>query len=714
MNKKKKKTLNLNESILHYMRSRGAKSHKMKEISHALHIHKNNYHLFQDALLALEKEGKIIKLKNKKYALPTSSQKIKGSIQMTRKGFGFVTDERTGDEIFIPAQHLNTAFDGDIVEVQLFAISRGKSKEGQVKKVTERARQTYVGVFHRSEYYGFLVPDNSRVYRDFYIQPQNDMGAQDGQKVVVEFLKWDTAALNPEGRIIEILGYPDEPGVDIVSVIKGFELPLEFPKKVEAAAQQIDFQLSPQIIKSRLDLREELLFTIDPVDAKDYDDAVSLTKNAQGNYHLGVHIADVSHFVPEGSVIDKEALKRGTSIYLVDRVVPMLPEHLSNELCSLQPNKVKLTYSCIMEINHNGDVIDYQIEPSIIKSKRRLSYEEAQAMIDNPDARDEFAKALKEMRDFSQKLRKIRLQEGSIDFETPEVRFVMDESGKPIEIIPIERLQSHELIEEFMLLANKTVAKHIQNLSQKEKKLPFIYRVHEKPDVDKISKFENFLNALGHSVKIPRDIKPKQFQSLMNRVLGTKDDILIKGVALRTMMKANYSTQNNGHFGLAFSNYTHFTSPIRRYPDLIVHRLLKAYADHLTRDKRKTSLSQLKKISELSSDRERVALEAERESIKIKQVEWIADHLGKTFDGLISGVTAYGIFVEIIPYLIEGFIRFEDISDDYYLYDEKTYSLIGKQFGRTFRLGDSISIVVKNVNRELKQVDFMLQQEPID
>ncbi|MCK5454031.1 MAG: RNB domain-containing ribonuclease, partial [Calditrichia bacterium] len=320
----------------------------MKEISHALHIHKNNYHLFQDTLLELEKQGKIIKLKNKRYAFPSSLQKVKGVIQVTRKGFGFVTDERTGEEIFIPAQHLNTAFDGDTVEVQLFAISRGKSKEGQVNAVIERARQTYVGVFHRSEYYGFLVPDNSRVYRDFYIQPKNDIGAQDGQKVVVEFLKWDTAALNPEGRIIEILGYPDEPGVDIVSVIKGFELPLNFPAKVEAAARKIDFQLSPKIIKNRLDLRKELLFTIDPVDAKDFDDAVTLTTNARGNFLLGVHIADVSHFIPEGSIIDKEALKRGTSIYLVDRVVPMLPEHLSNELCSLQPNEVKLTYSCIM------------------------------------------------------------------------------------------------------------------------------------------------------------------------------------------------------------------------------------------------------------------------------------------------------------------------------------------------------------------------------
>ena len=708
MSRKKQQENDISDTILEFLQKRRGKSFKAKEISHALHVHKNNYHTFRDALRMLARKGKIARLKTGRFTLPSTLQKVVGKIQLTRKGFGFVTDERTGEEIFIPAQHLNTALNDDVVEVQLFAVSRGKSKEGQITAIRERGHRVFVGTYHKSEYYGFVVADNRRVYRDFYIQPQNNAGAKHGQKVVVEFLKWDTASLNPEGKITEILGFPDEPGVDVVSVLKGFELPVQFPAAVEKEAKQIELHLSKKLLEQRLDLRDEMIFTIDPVDAKDFDDAVSLKRLENGNYQLGVHIADVSHFVSEGSLIDKEAFLRGTSIYLVDRVVPMLPEHLSNELCSLQPEVDKLTFSCIMEISGEGEVINYELKPSVINSKRRFSYEEVQGIIDDQTSTDPYAGVLREMRDFSLKLRRIREQMGSIDFETPEVRFVLNEKGKPTEIIPIERLQSHQLIEEFMLMANKTVARHISVISQKGKPLPFIYRVHEKPDNDKITTFENFLNALDFKIKIPRNISPAQFQEIMNGVLGTKDDILIKEVALRTMMKAIYDIKNVGHFGLAFTDYTHFTSPIRRYPDLQVHRLIKLYNKPVERGNLNSIEKHLKKVSDRSSDRERVALEAERESTKIKQVEWIADYVGKNFEGLISGVTAYGLFVEITPYLIEGFIRLEDMEDDYYLFDQKRYSLVGKEFGKVYRLGDEIKIRVKQVNREINQVDFVL------
>lgn len=706
--KKKINEKDFSETILDLLHRRSGKSFKSRDISRALKVSKQDYHLFREALQSLIKQRKIVRLRNKRFTLPASLQKRQGTLEITKKGFGFVTDQASGEEIFIPAQYLHTAFDGDQVEVQLFAVSRGKSKEGQISTVLKRAHQTFVGIYHHSEYYGFVVPDNPKVYRDFYIAPQNTLGATQGQKVVIEFIKWDSASLSPEGRIVEILGFPDEPGVDILSLMKGFELPTKFPKKVLNEAEQLDFQITPQLLENRLDLRDEVTFTIDPADAKDYDDAVSLKKLKNGNYLVGVHIADVSHFVAEGSAIDKEALTRGLSIYLVDRVIPMLPEKLSTNLCSLQPNQPKLTISCIMEINHKGERINYHIAPSIIVSKRRFTYDEAQSIIEDSASSDPLVGILRDMRNLSQLFRKNRLDHGSIDFETPEVRFLLNKAGKPTEIIPIKRLESHQLIEEFMLMANKTIAEHIQFISNKKKKLPFIYRIHEEPDNDKITNFQQFLNALGFQVKIPRNINPKSFQEIMNKVLGTKDDVLIKEVALRTMMKANYSNINVGHFGLAFLYYTHFTSPIRRYPDLTVHRLLNEYKKTVSNKRAKILEKNLKKIGEICSERERLALEAERESIKVKQIEWIANYIGETFDGLISGVTSNGLFVEIAPYLIEGFIKIENMDDDYYLYDEKTYSLIGREFGKTFRLGNEVKITVQEVNRELNQVDFNL------
>lgn len=710
--KKNKKQRNPFEiKILEFLKRKRGKSYQRKEISRALNVNKSDYYLFREAVENLVRSGKIARLKGGKLTVAASLQKIQGKLQMTRKGFAFVTDERTEEDIFISAQNLSTALDEDLVEVQLFGVSRGKNKEGRVLRVLERARTRFVGTYHKSEYYGFVVPDNPRVYRDFYIPEKKAGDAQNGQKVVVELEKWDSSMLNPEGRIVEIIGFPDQPGVDVSSVAISHGLPLSFPEKVEKEAQRVELRITPEELAQRLDLREEMIFTVDPEDAKDFDDAISLEKLDNGNYRLGVHIADVSFFVQDESMVDREAFQRGTSVYLVDRVIPMLPEHLSNKLCSLQPNEDRLTYSCIMDISPTGEVVKYKIRKSIIHSKRRFTYQEVQAIIDDQHSEDPLAPVLREMHRLSRTLRERRLARGSIDFDTPEVKFILNEQGFPIDILPVERLHSHEMIEEFMLMANQTVCRYVLDIAGDRKPNPFIYRVHERPDKEKLQKFQDFLNALGYKIRLRANMTPMDFQKVLKQIEGDKDELLVKEVALRTMMKASYSPQNIGHFGLAFDYYTHFTSPIRRYPDLEVHRLLKEYEKPITRKRRQELEKKIKKICEVSSERERVALNAERESVRIKQIEWITQHQGEIFEGLISGVTAFGIFVETVPYLIEGLIRIENLADDYYIYDEKTYSLIGKDSGRVLRLGDSVRVKVTNVNQERNEVDFALVEE---
>lgn len=681
-----------------------------KQISHQLNITKENYHIFEASLHNLYKDKIINKDKNHTYFYQKISR-LSGELRTTRTGFGFVDIQDQDFEVYVSRSNLNTAFDRDIVEVQLYAETRGKRQEGFVTQIVKRFRESIVGTFHKADYYLYVTPDSPKIYRDIVIQEDTSHKAKDGQKVLVHFDGWENDQHNPHGHITEVLGDPDEPGVDIASVAYSYNLPIHFKKEIEDEARKASTDFKNISLKDRLDLRDLECFTIDPIDAKDFDDAISLEKLLNSNLKLGVHIADVSHYVQQGTPLDIEALSRGTSVYLVDRVIPMLPEYLSNDLCSLKPNVDRLAFSCFMEIDNELNVVDYQITPSIINSKKRYNYEEFQEIYDT-ESDSKRLPIIKMMYSLSQRLTKQRFEEGSIDFESPEVRFVMDEKGRPVEIIPKKRMGSNRLVEEFMLMANKTVAKHIFHISpNKNSLLPFIYRIHEKPDPDKMNKFFNFLKALEIPFKPVKTVSSKYFQSILDTIKGTPEETIIEQVALRSMMKAIYSDKNIGHFGLSFKDYTHFTSPIRRYPDLLVHRLLKAYTKNEIKDQ-KAVRKEIAEIAHQSTRMEKLAVEAERESIKLKQCEYIQKHIGDTFHGIISGVTAYGIYVEIQENYIDGFVQMTNMSDDYYVFDETTYSMTGKHTNRRVRLGDKVEIIVLGVNIEKREIDFKLLEDP--
>ena len=679
-----------------------------KELRQQLGIKKSNFRLYEQAMHDLLQTRRIV-TDTKKGGFLVSSQSniVSGEVRLTRGGFGFVSVKDEPLDIFISRDHLNTALDKDIVEVKLYAKKKGKNLEGFVTRIIERKRNRFVGTFHQTAYYGFVVPDDTKIYRDFFVAKENQKEAKEGQKVLVGMEKWDTDHLNPEGKILEILGFPGEPGVDVAAVAYSFNISVKFPAGVEEEAALISDKVPADEISKRRDLRAWETFTIDPPDARDFDDAVSLQKLPNGNQLLGVHIADVSHYVREQSKTDREAFQRGTSTYLVDTVIPMLPEKLSNQICSLQPRVDRLTFSCLMELDNTYTVTAYQILPSVINSNKRFSYQEVQDIVDGRT--DHALKAtLQEMTSLSHRLTEKRFREGGIDFETPEVNFELDDKGFPVKIIRKARLDSHRLVEEFMLLANKTVAAHIRKISPEKNLLPFIYRVHEKPDKEKMGKFFEFLHALEINFQPVKKVTSTWMQNLLSSIKGSKEEFVIEEVALRSMMKAVYGTDNIGHFGLGFDDYTHFTSPIRRYPDLIVHRLLKTYASGPPAHDRLPKTGELKKICDQSNATERTAQEAERESIRQKQTAYISRHIGEQYTGIISGVMSFGIFVELTDTLVEGLVHIKNLDDDFYLYDEKTYRLVGRDTNRLLRLGDEVTIKVEQVNLEEGKVDFTL------
>lgn len=696
----------MKKKIKSFFKSNPSLRIKSKELAERLGIYEEfEYAQLKYTLHKLTEEGFLEKY-GKRYQLNKfNSERLIGTLQIIAEGdYGFVVLKNHNiKDIFIAGKNLNTAFDGDLVEVKLLERQRGKNIEGTIINIIERGRKEIVGTLQKSNSFYFVIPDDKKIHRDIYISSKNLGSAKPNDKVVVSNIEWKSPNLNPEGVITEVLGKSGTYDAEIASIAHEFGLTYKFPKSVIKEVEKISEEIPDSEIKKRLDLRDQIVFTIDPEDAKDFDDAVSIEKLNNGNLLVGVHIADVSHYVKENSATFKEALKRGTSVYLVGKVIPMLPEKLSNQICSLVPGKDRLTYSVIAELTPSGRIVSYQILKSIINSKRRFTYEEVQEIIDKGEG--EFFDKISLLNKIAKILREKRIRKGSINFFTPEVVFKLDKNGKPLEIKIKEIGESHNLIEELMLMANQIIAAHVQPKKGQEV-YPFVYRVHDQPDKEKIIEFSRFVRSLGYSFDPNSANKSREFQKLLESVKGTEEEAVVNEIAIRSMAKAIYSTKNIGHYGLGFKYYTHFTSPIRRFPDLIVHNLI--YLHNLNKLEKKYTIEELEEICEYASAAERNAINAERLSIKLKQIEYLKSKVGEEFHGVVSGITNFGIFIELSQNLAEGLIRFRDMEDDYYIFDEKNYSITGKRTGRRIRLGDKVNVKLIRVDEEKREIDFTL------
>lgn len=679
---------------------------KTKDVAHKLNLTSDYEYAELKAVLHKLSEEKFLLKSGKRFKLNTipASNSIAGTLEINQNGYGFVSpDTKDLGDIFIASRNIGTAFDGDKVEITLLARQKGKNLEGQVVRILKRKKVEIPGVLKKSKSFYFLTPDDPAIHKDIYIDQAKLKGAKKGDRVVASNIEWDDSGRNPEGEIIEVLGADGSLDASVVALAREFGLNYKFPSNCIEEADQISSEISSAEIKSRIDLRNSTVFTIDPVDAKDFDDALSIEQLENGNFKVGIHIADVSHYVNYDSDIDKEALTRGNSVYFVGRVIPMLPEKLSNNICSLVPDEDRLTYSVIAEMTPRGKVVDYKIEKTVINSKQRFTYEEVQEIIESGSGT--FADEILSLNKLAKTLRKKRMQSGSFDFSTSEIKFELDQNGKPIKVLKKEVKDSNMLVEEFMLLANKIVASHIA-LPKSGLPRPFVYRIHDNPDQEKIFEFARFVKTLGYSFDANSKSQALQFQKLMKEVKGKAEEALINELAIRSMAKAAYSPDNIGHYGLGFKYYSHFTSPIRRYSDLIVHRLLLHYKNGSK--KNPYSHIQLDEMCDHISFCERNAIEAERLSVKLKQIEFLADLLGEEFPAIISGITNFGIFVKITTILAEGLIRLRDLEDDFYVYDEKKYSLIGKATKKQFRLGDKVNVKLVRVDKEKSVLDFII------
>jgi len=700
------------EDIIEFLKAHSEKPYLEMDLFLEMGIDPIDRSTFIANLEALADESKVIKTKKGKYALPEYFQIYVGKVQVAMRGFGFLIVENVEmKDVFIPSGAMMGAMNGDKVQVKLTKVGGADQKsEGEVIKIVERANTILVGTYEESKNFGFVVPDDQKIRKDIFISRNGTLGAKQGDKVVVEIVKWPEESRNPEGRIKEILGQSGAPGVDILSVIRTFKLPEVFSGKVLDEADKIPLEVDETMIEGREDFRNYRVITIDGKDAKDLDDAVHVIKLDNGNFELGVHIADVTNYVKENSKIDKEALTRATSVYLLNRVVPMLPERLSNGICSLNPQVNRLTLSCIMEIDGSGDVVNHRICESVIKTVERMNYDDVSDMLENaltPALRDRYAHILEDLQNMkilADKLKGKRERRGAIDFDFAETKIQLDGDGKPIFIGKAERRTGNKIIEDFMLAANETVAEHMFWLE-----LPFVYRIHEMPNPEKIEALNKFLNHFGYKVKgSADDVHPIAIKTLIDEVTGKKEEHVISKMTLRSLKQAKYSPNNEGHFGLSAKYYCHFTSPIRRYPDLQIHRIIKEMLHGKLNEGRIQALKKIvDAVSIQSSERERNAELAEREVNDMKMAEYMVAHIGETFTGIISSVTSFGLFIEL-ENTIEGLLRVDELDDDYYVYDEARLQLVGERKRKIYALGDEIEIVVAKADPALRQIDFEL------
>ncbi|MGL5015405.1 MAG: ribonuclease R [Bacteroidales bacterium] len=640
-----------------------------------------------------------------RYRLNERGKEIIGKFERRSNGKNSIIPEDGGEPIFVAERNSSRALNGDKVRGIVYARRKGQSIEAEVVEILERAEQTFIGTLDINKQFAFLVTESRTLANDIFIPKEKLNGAEDGMKAVVRITDWPDRAKNPYGEVITVLGKAGENNTEIHAILAEYGLPYSYPEEIEALANQISFDIPKEEIAKREDFRKVTTFTIDPKDAKDFDDAISVRTLENGNYEIGVHIADVTHYVKPDTLIDKEAVSRATSIYLVDRVIPMLPERLSNGVCSLRPNEEKLCFSCVFELTPNAELKDYRICRTVIYSDRRFTYEEAQDIIEG--AEGDYKQEILLLNDLAQKLRKQRFESGAIAFERHEVKFNIDENGKPLGVYFKVAKEANKLVEEFMLLANKTVAEFVgKPKNKKSSPKVFVYRVHDMPDPDKMETLSNFIHRFGYKLKTEGSNKEisKSINKLLDDVQGHKEENLIETVAIRSMMKAVYTTKNIGHYGLAFDYYSHFTSPIRRYPDMMVHRLLEKYLD----GGRTVTEKKYEALCKHSSEMEQLAANAERSSIKYKQVEFMSQHLGSEFDGVISGVTEWGVYVEVTENGCEGMVPMRDLDDDFYEYDDKNYCLIGRRNKKMYRLGDPVRIQVARANLERKQLDFTI------